>query len=205
MNKIDFVPICDWPFIHYDCEPKLERMKESSCKDLFYRWTQSALDTTCIERPREMKLFFRDGQVEGVRLVTKDGSCQDFLCFGGNLQYIPPELITDPEYHSESIDVWTLGVTLYRLLVGKYPFDDESLSHQDLFMKMFQSDYTIPVNLSKEARGLIHQMIAPQEIRIQLNDLLSHPWFTTKKKKRPKPIRLLKKIIQFIYKGPYPP
>ncbi|CEI94566.1 hypothetical protein RMCBS344292_08775 [Rhizopus microsporus] len=152
-----------------------------------------------------MQLFFNDDQkLEGIRLIMNNGSSEDFIEFGGNLQYIAPELYLHHEYHADSVDVWSLGITLYRLLVGRYPFNSDSMGDRALFERMLQFRYPMPNSLSPEAKNLIQQMLSPVESRISLNRLSNHPWFTLNRKKK-KSIRVLKKIIRFIIKGPYPP
>lgn len=43
----------------------------------------------------------------------------------GTFQYMAPELING-EQHSNKIDIWSLGVILYEMTVGKRPFDPEN-------------------------------------------------------------------------------
>lgn len=43
----------------------------------------------------------------------------------GSPCYIPPEMILGDKYDPELLDVWSLGVTLYVMLAGYLPFDDE--------------------------------------------------------------------------------
>lgn len=43
----------------------------------------------------------------------------------GTLIYAAPEILYTDNY-DYSIDVWSLGVITYYLLIGKYPFDDDS-------------------------------------------------------------------------------
>ncbi|CEG74919.1 hypothetical protein RMATCC62417_10047 [Rhizopus microsporus] len=206
MSRIKFVPICDWPFLLNQAEPVIEeRMSEVKCKNIFSKWIQSANDSKFLERPKNMQLFFNDDQkLEGIRFIMNNGSSEDFIEFGGNLQYIAPELYLHHEYHADSVDVWSLGITLYRLLVGRYPFNSDSMGDKALFERMLQFRYPIPSALSPEAKSLIQQMLSPVESRISLNRLLNHPWFTLNRKKK-KSVRVLKKIIRFIIKGPYPP
>lgn len=64
-----------------------------------------------------------------------------------NSQYVPPELSINIEYHSELADIWVLGVFLYRMLVGKYPFSAQN--DQQLFKKMLHGQFTIPSELSE--------------------------------------------------------
>ncbi|RCH82839.1 hypothetical protein CU097_005969 [Rhizopus azygosporus] len=206
MNRIKFVPICDWPFLLNQAEPVIEeRMSEVKCKSIFSKWIQSANDSKFLERPKNMQLFFNDDQkLEGIRFIMNNGSSEDFIEFGGNLQYIAPELYLHHEYHADSVDVWSLGITLYRLLVGRYPFNSDSMGDKALFERMLQFRYPIPNSLSPEAKNLIQQMLSPVESRISLSRLSNHPWFTLNRRKK-KSVRVLKKIIRFIIKGPYPP
>ena len=40
----------------------------------------------------------------------------------GTRSYMPPEIIQKKTYEGKPCDVWSLGVVLYKLLVGDYPF-----------------------------------------------------------------------------------
>jgi serine/threonine protein kinase len=45
-------------------------------------------------------------------------------CEEGTLRYAPPELLTGSSYKADSsFDVWSLGILLYKLVFGKFPFD----------------------------------------------------------------------------------
>lgn len=68
-----------------------------------------------------------------------------------SLQYIAPELSISPAFNYEQSSVWALGISLYRMLVGKYPFYSVSgrdLSHRELFRKMLTSGFVLPKALS---------------------------------------------------------
>jgi hypothetical protein len=97
------------------------------------------------ERPSHMALLFDvDGNIDMMRMVRQGKS--EYHKFCGNSQYVPPELSTNIEYQSELADIWVLGIFLYRMLVGKYPFS--APNDQQLFKKMLHSDFSIPNELS---------------------------------------------------------
>lgn len=52
----------------------------------------------------------------------------------GSPTYAAPELIRGTEYLGASADIWSLGVVLYAIVVGKLPFDDETF--ENLYLKI---------------------------------------------------------------------
>ena len=40
----------------------------------------------------------------------------------GTRSYMPPELVNKFQYYGKPMDMWSLGVVLFKLLVGDYPF-----------------------------------------------------------------------------------
>lgn len=102
------------------------------------------------DQPVQMNLLFSpEGNIDMMRLVKKQqdgGMKSEYHKFVGNSQYVPPELSTQAEYASEMADVWVLGIFLYRMLVGKYPF--AAPNDRQLFTKMLHADFSIPENLS---------------------------------------------------------
>jgi hypothetical protein len=97
------------------------------------------------ERPSHMALLFdAHGNIDMMRMVRQGKS--EYHKFCGNSQYVPPELSTTVEYQSELADIWVLGIFLYRMLVGKYPFS--APNDQQLFKKMVHGDFSIPTELS---------------------------------------------------------
>jgi tribbles-like protein len=81
-------------------------------------------------------------------------------------------------YAGRVADVWSLGVMLYTMLVGRYPFADTDACA--LFARIRRGRYPMPseVSLSASARCLIHSLLAVNPAdRITAEEALQHPWF----------------------------
>ena len=75
------------------------------------------------------------------------------LC--GTLDYLPPEMI-EGKFHNECVDLWSLGVLCYELLVGKPPFETESNS--ETYARITKVDIRYPSYMSEGARDLISKV-----------------------------------------------
>ncbi|KAG0194591.1 hypothetical protein DFQ28_008849 [Apophysomyces sp. BC1034] len=149
---------------------------ESKCKRKFAKMVQSAhrfgLDHRD-EMPTEMKLLFdSNDNIDRMRLMLKGQT--EYHKFSGNPQYIPPELSIQKTYNSEMTDVWVLGISLYRMLAGAYPFS--ASNDRRLFRKMLYADFRIPAELSEDAKDLLRRMLAPDPSRASLDLVMFHPW-----------------------------
>lgn len=61
----------------------------------------------------------------------------------GSPAYISPELLTGRPYVGKPIDVWSLGVMLYMMVFGQFPFYEASPTQ--LYKKIKTADYTFPM------------------------------------------------------------
>ena len=90
--------------------------------------------------------------------------------------YISPEMLQPGSYSGSAVDMWSLGVTLYSLLVGYYPFYGQS--PQELFARIRCGSYYIPEHVSFLARSLIGSLLSYQpQRRPSAWQILEHPWF----------------------------
>jgi len=92
----------------------------------------------------------------------------------GTLDYLPPEMIDDKP-HDEKVDLWSLGVLCYELLVGKPPF--ETPTHDATYQKITRVEYKFPPTMLPEAQDLISNLLRknPNE-RLSLENVMKHPW-----------------------------
>ena len=44
----------------------------------------------------------------------------------GSIKYMSPELLQGDNASDPKIDIWALGVLMYAMIVGQYPFDGAS-------------------------------------------------------------------------------
>ncbi|XP_028673440.2 tribbles homolog 1 isoform X1 [Erpetoichthys calabaricus] len=91
--------------------------------------------------------------------------------------YVSPEILnTAGTYSGKSADVWSLGVMLYTLLVGHYPFHDSDPSA--LFSKIRKGQFYIPETVSPKAKCLIRSILRREACeRLTAAEILLHPWF----------------------------
>lgn len=121
---------------------------ETLCKKKFAKMVLAAYKYQQGQDPVvQIKLLFDvNGNVDMMRIV-KNNNKTEYHKFCGISQYLPPELVTaQTDYSSELADVWVLGIFLYRMLVGRYPFI--AINDKQLFQKMQYGDFLIPDNLS---------------------------------------------------------
>lgn len=93
--------------------------------------------------------------------------------------YVSPELLTNGKgsYSGRAADIWSLGVTLYTMLIGRYPFQDTQPAA--LFAKIRRGAFTLPDWLSPQAKCLIGCMLRKTPVeRLEASELLMHPWLT---------------------------
>lgn len=95
----------------------------------------------------------------------------------GTVNYAAPEIFSNQGYDGHLADIWSCGVILYALLVGRLPFEDEKVSK--LIEKIVCAAYDEPKTVSPEARMLLRRILNPDpRVRITISQLKEDPWFS---------------------------
>ena len=94
--------------------------------------------------------------------------------------YVSPEVLNpiQTSYSGKLSDAWSLGIILYTLLVGRYPFHHPTIAN--MFARIARGKFQVPlsVSLSLDARILLRSLIRvkPDE-RLLPHEILAHNWF----------------------------
>lgn len=97
----------------------------------------------------------------------------------GTPNYIAPEILIGKERgHSFEVDIWSMGVIMYTLLVGKPPFEDKDF--KTTYRRIAENVYSFPTNidLSVDAKVLISDLLQSDALlRPTIQQILSYPFF----------------------------
>ena len=66
--------------------------------------------------------------------------------------------------HSYEVDVWSIGCILYTLLVGKPPFETQTL--KDTYARIKRNEYHVPSRIGPAAKNLISKLLQVQKISL---------------------------------------
>lgn len=90
-----------------------------------------------------------------------------------------PEIVNKTEYCGPPADIWALGVLLFTMLSGCFPY--RGATDKELYTKISNSDYKLPSEvksyLSAEAIDLLSKLfLLNADERPTAKEVLAHPW-----------------------------
>jgi len=96
--------------------------------------------------------------------------------FCGTLDYLAPEMIWGIG-HNHTVDIWSLGVLLYEMVVGRTPF--QSTNHALLIHKITNLELRFPPFVPRGVSDLVTCLLQHNaQERMPLELVLRHPWTT---------------------------
>lgn len=86
-----------------------------------------------------------------------------------------PEIVRRAEYDGKPVDMWSMGILLYALLCGCFPF--RAKAYPDLYRRIARGTFPIPEELSAPVKDLLNQLLTVDaDQRITAHAALRHPW-----------------------------
>mmetsp|Transcript_3396 Transcript_3396/g.5951 ORF Transcript_3396/g.5951 Transcript_3396/m.5951 type:complete len:516 (-) Transcript_3396:52-1599(-) len=82
--------------------------------------------------------------------------------FCGTREYVSPEVIRGRDY-GQRVDLWSLGILMYRLVCGYTPFYSPQQTRYELFHKIQDDDVKFPGRVSPAFRELITGLLKKDE------------------------------------------
>lgn len=111
-------------------------------------------------------------------LATKlefEGERKRTIC--GTPNYIAPEVLEGKQGHSYEVDVWSIGVIIYTLIIGKPPFETSDV--KTTYRRIRMNAYSFPDNvpISDPAKDIISKILNndPSK-RPDVDEILQHGW-----------------------------
>ncbi|KAK9128131.1 hypothetical protein Syun_016928 [Stephania yunnanensis] len=114
----------------------------------------------------------------------------------GTPVFTAPECCLGLTYRGKAADIWALGVTLYHMVLGQYPFLGDTL--QDTYDKIVNNPLFIPEGMDSQLRDLIEGLLCkdPKQ-RMSLNAVAVHPWVVEEEGPIPQYLcRCKRKVLQ---------
>ncbi|KAK2723248.1 hypothetical protein QYM36_001799 [Artemia franciscana] len=169
----------------------LKFLSEEAAKALFFQMVQAVEDChsagIILNDMKLRRFIFSNSQktnlcienLDGCSLLQPGESDDKGYAKKSNPFYISPEAIRSGKsghYKGKPSDVWSLGIILYTMLCGKYPFHDSN--PVTLLSKIITGKYAASSEISYAARCLISKMLTkdPNE-RLTAREILHHTWF----------------------------
>ncbi|KAF1360173.1 kinase-like protein [Lizonia empirigonia] len=137
---------------------------------------------SCVHRDLKLENILLDKHGD-VKLVDfgftreYEGKSNYLQTWCGTVCYSAPEMLKGEKYAGEKVDVWSLGIILYALLVGELPFDDDD--EMVTKMKILKEEPVYPDNFPPQARELCQALLSKRPIlRPTLAEVLQNPWLS---------------------------
>lgn len=126
-------------------------------------------------------LFSKNGNYETLKLIDfglSTGFKSDSRYRVGSPYYMSPEIIEGN--FSYKTDVWSVGVILYVMLTGYFPYNGKT--NHDVFEQIKQKTYNFKhlheSKCSQLAKDLVAKLLNKNESkRLSVEEALHHPWF----------------------------
>ncbi|KAK4840021.1 hypothetical protein QYF36_026696 [Acer negundo] len=95
----------------------------------------------------------------------------------GTPAFTPPECYLDTVYHGKAADTWAIGVTLYYMVVGCFPFLADNFP--ETYHQIVNSPLSLPEELDPELKDLLQCLLCKDPMqRIRLDVAAEHLWVT---------------------------
>ena len=91
----------------------------------------------------------------GFSINIKNKGLLNLFC--GTPSYMPPEIVSKVAYYGKPADVWALGILLFKMLTGNFPF--KGRNDRELFRKIKQGKFSYPKHVSQELRTLLNKIL----------------------------------------------
>lgn len=110
----------------------------------------------------------------GFASITHKTKLLNFFC--GTPSYMPPEIVLKKDYLGFQADIWCLGILLYTLLCGCFPFRGNT--EKELYSNIVKGKYQLPEYLNEIEKDLLLYIlkIDPEE-RPSSELILKHRFF----------------------------
>ncbi|PWA91220.1 protein kinase, ATP binding site [Artemisia annua] len=93
----------------------------------------------------------------------------------GTPVFTAPECCLGQNYHGKTADIWAVGVTLYCMIFGQYPFLGDTL--QDTYDKIVNNTLSLPEDMNPLLKNLIEGLLCKDPMqRMTLEAVSLHPW-----------------------------
>ncbi|KAJ6806736.1 serine/threonine-protein kinase GRIK2-like [Iris pallida] len=93
----------------------------------------------------------------------------------GTPVFTAPECCLGLTYSGRAADTWAVGVTLYCMILGQYPFLGDTL--QDTYDKIVNNPLTLPDDMNPRLKNLLEQLLCKDpKHRISLSAVAQHLW-----------------------------
>jgi len=150
-----------------DIVKRRKRLTEPEVKFYFYQLivaSQYMHDNSIIHRDLKLgnlfcgnKMKLKIGDFGLATKVSFQGEKKRTIC--GTPNYIAPEVLSSKIGHSYEVDLWSIGVILYTMLVGRPPFETSNV--KTTYKRIKMNFYTFPdhITISREAKDLVQQLL----------------------------------------------
>lgn len=158
------------------------RLEDHVAKRLFYQVCQGIRylhDRHIVHRDVKLENLLLDeaGVVKiidfGFSTIVPPGKKLKIFC--GTPSYMAPEIVARKEYSGFCADVWAMGVLLYALLCGSFPFRGQN--DRELYRKIVRGVFHIPECVGEGARCILGRLLTTDMARRPtVHDVLADSW-----------------------------
>jgi serine/threonine protein kinase len=119
------------------------------------------------------------------RKLIDRGRKKEMLTLTGTPYYRAPEMFEGGGY-DEKVDIWALGVTMYKLMAGVTPFESEY--HSETIANIIRGEIAFPEEVesrfSKSCRNLVLRLLKKRADRLTAEEALRDMWFLDVQKRQ---------------------